>query len=158
MRKSALAAVALAALLAACSRASPEPETKAAAKSPAPLCPPAGVQTTTEAFEVAEQRRAEILDRVEKYSRAEPTDYRRHLDEDTAAIRDAMHSVEALSVPSCLVQARKLLALALMRTDEALQRNGPEDDPVDYRRAKDASEVVMTQYRNEMALQKRNVQ
>ena len=158
MSRRAFLVVALAALVAGCPRTGPAPEAIVASKAPAPLCPPAGVQAATDAFDVAEQRRTEILERVEKYPREEPTDYRRRLDEDIAAIREAMHSVEALSVPSCLTQARNLLALALMRTDEALQRNGPEADPADYRRARDASEAVLAQYRTELALQKKNVQ
>jgi len=154
----ALFIVALAAFIAGCPRTGPAPETQASAKAPAPLCPPAGVQAATDAFDVAEQRRTEVLERVDKYSREEPADFRRRLDADIAAIREATHAVEALSVPSCLVQARNLLELGLIRTDEALQRNGPEADPEDYRRAKDAADAVLTQYRTELALQKKNVQ
>lgn len=148
--------MALAALALGCSRSEPAPQ--AQTRSPAPLCPPAGVEATLDAFDVAEQRRAEILERVEEYPRDEPANFRRRLDGDIAEIREAMHAVETLPAPSCLAHARELLALALLRTDEALQRNGPEADPIDYRRAREAADTVFAQYRNEVALQKRNVQ
>jgi len=149
--------IALAALLMGCPRGGPAPDTKTPSL-PAPLFPPAGVQAAIDAFDVAEQRRAEILERVETYSRDEPADYRRRLDADIAAIREASQSVESIAVPSCLRHTRELLILALTRTNEALERNAPEADPIEYKRARDAADAVFAQYRSELALQKKNVQ
>ena len=156
MTRSALV-IALAALLAGCPRGGPAPEAKTASL-PAPLCPPAGMQAAIDVFDVAEQRRSEILQRVETYSRDEPADFRRRLDADIAAIREASQSVENIAVPSCLRHTRELLVLALMRTNEALERNAPEADPIEYKRARDAADSVLAQYRSELALQKKNVQ
>jgi hypothetical protein len=156
LRKSTFVLLALAALAGGCSRSASPPETKAS--SPAPLCPPAGVEAAIDVFDAAEQRRSEVLQRVETYSRDEPADYRRRLDADITAIREASQSVESIAVPSCLRHTRELLILALMRTNEALERNAPDADPIEYRRARDAADAVLAQYRSELALQKKNVQ